>query len=53
MGDLERKEIYHGISEILDNLDELLEDYELEAVDDEIAELLDSIERIRSIVNED
>ena len=53
MGDLERKEIYRGIAEILDNLDEMLEDYEVEASDDEFAEILDSVERIRTIVNED
>ena len=53
MGNLERKELYHEISEVLDNLDELLEDYEVQPSDDELAELLDSIERIRSIVNED
>lgn len=54
MGDLERTEIYGEISETLDNLDEILEDHEVDrSEDDEFAEIIDAVERIRSIVNKE
>ena len=54
MGNLERNELYLELSEVLDNLIEILEDYEVDQdEDDEFAELFDSIERIKAIVNKE
>ena len=54
MGDLEKAEIYREISEVLDNLDVILEDSEVDrSEDDDFAEIFDSAERIRAVVNKE
>lgn len=53
MGNLERKELYKELAETLDRFGEILEDYEVERSDDELSEIVDSYERMQTIVTEE
>ena len=53
MGDLEREELFEQISEVLDNIDEIVEDNEVDVeTDEQFSEIMDLVDRIRSIVEE-
>lgn len=54
MNNLERAEIYTEMNEVLDSFDEIMENHDVDAQADEaFAEIVDLVERVRSILTED
>ena len=53
MNDLEKSDMYREIADILDNVEEVFDNYCIEPEsDEEFAEIADKIEQIRSIITE-
>ena len=54
MGDLEREEIFEQITEVLDNIEEIVEDNEVDVdTDEQFIEIMDLVSRIRAITAEE
>lgn len=53
MSDLEKEEVYVSVSEHLDSIDEIMDNYDFDIEDAEFIELGDLFDQIRKLISRD